>query len=69
MTKEEHKEQLKILLGDDDGEKAIRLLENFDKYILRFKTDLNKILEPHKLEVQVGMVVADKKPPLPAENT
>lgn len=57
---EQQKEQLKSFLGEKEGVKAIKLLENFDKYVLKFKIDLNKLLEPHDLEVQVGMAVVDR---------
>lgn len=44
---EELANYLRPILGEEDTEKLVRLCSNYDKYIKRYKKEVNAILEPH----------------------
>lgn len=55
MSKEQTKE-LEQALGKDTAKEVIRLQKNCDKYLLKFKADMNKLLKQHGKEVLCGVV-------------
>jgi len=55
-----HKQQLKELtkiFGEENTKEIIRLTTNFDKYLLKFKIQMNEILKSAGYEVKTGFVV------------
>lgn len=59
------KEQLKVLtkaLGDESSAKEVlKLTANYDKYVVKFKEAINKLLAPIGYEVKVGVAFVKKE--------
>ena len=59
--KKSEKKELSKALGDASAEEVIKLTSNYDKYILKFKSAMNKLLEPAGYEVKVGIAFVKKE--------
>lgn len=56
-------EQLKLLtpvLGEEKAKELLKLTSNYDKYIAKFKDNVNSILDPIGYEVKMGFGVFKK---------
>lgn len=53
---EEIKDQLSLLVGKEDAEKILKMQSKCDKYLMKFKKDMNKLLKQHSLQVLCGTV-------------
>lgn len=52
---------LEQALGNKEKAKEVlKLAKNYDKYIAKFKVEMNKLLEPHNYEVKTGLVFVQK---------
>ncbi len=59
--KSNNKKVLEQHLGDKEKAKEVlRLTSNYDKYIAKFKIEMNKLLEPVNYEVKAGLVFVPK---------
>lgn len=55
-------EQLAKVLGKTSAKELLKLTANYDKYILKFKNSINKLLEPAGYEVKLGIAFVKKEP-------
>lgn len=60
--KNSNEKELSKLLGESNAKEVIKLTSNYDKYVLKFKTAMNKLLEPSGYEVKVGVAFVKKNP-------
>jgi len=49
--------ELSEILGEKAAHELVRLSKNFDNYVLKFKKQMDDILNPHGYEVKTGFVV------------
>jgi hypothetical protein len=57
-------DNLKVLasaMGTESAEKVIKLTNNYDKYVDKFKKELNTLLAPIGYEVKVGVAFVKKE--------
>lgn len=59
--KDSNHEQLSYILGDSTAKEVLKLTSNYDKYILKFKNNINKLLESSGYEVKVGITFVKKE--------
>lgn len=48
-------------VGKEKAKKLLALNNKFDKQILKFKTEVNKLLETQNIEVKIGLVYEKKE--------
>lgn len=53
-------ELLEQVLGETDAKELFKLTSNYDKYIMRFKKSVNKLLESHGYEIKLGVAFVKK---------
>lgn len=58
MTKHE-KKAMEDKFGKEEAKKIIAMQKKCDKFLLKFKTDMNEILKPHNMEVLCGVAYQD----------
>jgi oligoribonuclease NrnB/cAMP/cGMP phosphodiesterase (DHH superfamily) len=54
-------EQLSRVMSEDEAREILKLTDNFDKYIRKFKDRLDVLLEPVGYEVKLGILFDKKK--------
>ena len=52
---------LSSAMGEEQAKKVLRLTENYDKYIGRFKREINALLDPVGFEVKTGVTFVKKE--------
>lgn len=61
---ESQEQALRVFLGEEDAKKVLKLQTNCDKYLKKFKKEMNELLKPHNHEVLCGVAyrkVEEKK--------
>lgn len=53
--------RLAPIVGDKEAKEILKLTDNYDKYVSKFKKSLNALLEPHGYEVKVGIAFTEKE--------
>lgn len=53
-------ELLKKHLGEESTEEIVKITKAYDKYVIKFKDRLNKLLAPINYEVKVGIAFYKK---------
>lgn len=59
--KKSNESELTKVLGKASATEVIKLTSNYDKYILKFKIAMNKLLEPVGYEVKLGIAFVKKE--------
>ena len=54
-------DRLAEVMEKDKAEEILRLTENFDKYIKKFKNSLNPLLAPIGFEAKIGLIFDEIK--------
>ena len=57
MTHNQTTKELSEILGKEQAAKLVKLTDDFNEYLLKFKTEMNEILKSHGYEVKTGFVV------------
>lgn len=52
---------LEDALGKDKASEVVGITMKYDKYVLRFKNHINRLLEPIGFEVVIGLAFVPKK--------
>jgi len=63
MTNEEknyYLESLKEQFGEEVANKIVKLQKNCDNYLIKFKKEVNKLLDPYGYEVLCGVAYKEK---------
>lgn len=53
--------RLTPMLGEKKAKEILKLTDNYDKYVSKFKKNLNALLAPHGYEVKVGIAFTEKE--------
>lgn len=50
-------------MGEEKAKKVLKLASNYDKYIMKFRKDMNALLDPAGFEVKTGIAFVQKATP------
>ena len=59
--------QLSKNMGEERAKKVLKLASNYDKYIEKFKKEMNALLDPSGFEVKTGIAFVEKVAPKKSE--
>lgn len=55
------------VLGEDKAKKVLKLANNYDKYMDKFRKEMNALINPVGLEVKTGLAFVEKADPVTAK--
>lgn len=54
---------LSSVMGQEKAEQVLNLANKYDKYIAKFKKEIDALLDPHGFEVKTGIAFVKKETP------
>jgi hypothetical protein len=60
-------QSLSAVMGEEKAKKVLKLASNYDKYVDKFRKEMNALLDPSGFEVKTGIVFTQKEIPKKSE--